>query len=196
MLRDIRMVLLQRTNTSLSLLVGGNAFGSGNGRSQGGDIRDLKFYGCFANIRVVIDAEFAARGIDDQLNFPVLDSVHNVGASLMHLKNMLGLNAMFCQEPMGPVGRLDLKAKPVKLLGHFQDRRSIPLRDGDKNRSSRGECLLGSLFRFIKGKSEGAGHAQYLSGGAHLRAEKGVHFGEHVEREDSLLDAVVSEGPG
>ncbi len=44
-----RMVLLQRTNASLSLLVGGNAFGSGKRRGRGGDVRDLKFYGITFN---------------------------------------------------------------------------------------------------------------------------------------------------
>ena len=121
------MVLLKRTNASLSLLAGGDALSGGNGRGQGGDVRDLKSNGRFANIGVVIDAELPARRVDNYLNFFVFDSVHNVGATLMHLKNVLGRYAMFCQEPMGPVGRLDLKAQPVKLLGHVKDRRSILL---------------------------------------------------------------------
>jgi len=94
----------------------GRRYGSG-GRS---DVGYFKLDGSFANVRIVVNTEPPNRCIDHQLNFSVLDSVHNIRPALMHLENELGFDSLLAQEPVGPFGGLDLKSESGKLPGNFE----------------------------------------------------------------------------
>ena len=103
-LMNIRVVILEGADAALPFAGGGNAFGSGDGRGNGRNIRDLKFNRCFADIGVVIDTQFAAGCIDDQMDVLVHDRINDVGPSFMHLENLFGLDSVFCEELMRPIG--------------------------------------------------------------------------------------------
>jgi hypothetical protein len=81
----IRMVSLEGFRPSMSLSDSRNAFGSGYSCSERGDIGHFILDGSLSDVRVIMFAEPAGGRIDDQVNFFVLNAIHNIGATFMHL---------------------------------------------------------------------------------------------------------------
>jgi hypothetical protein len=73
------VIPLQGPDLAAALADGGDASGGGQGSSQGGDIGDFKFDGGLADIGIIMFAQFAAGGIDDQVYFLAHDAVDDVG---------------------------------------------------------------------------------------------------------------------
>ena len=52
-----------------------------------------------------------------------------------------------------------------------------------------GGGLLGRFLRLVESQSEGIGHAQNFSGGAHFRSQDRIDFREHIEGEHGFFHA-------
>ena len=88
------MVLLERFDGSVAFPVSVNTPCGGQGGRNCCDIWHLIFDGRLSDIRIVMLAQLAAGGIDDQLNLIVLDAIHDVGSTLVHLKNQIRFNTV------------------------------------------------------------------------------------------------------
>lgn len=126
-LTDARMIFLQGFHRILSLAVGRNPPGCRKGSGERRDIGNFIFDGSLSDVGVVVLAQLAARGVDDKLNFLILDPIDNVGSSLMHLKDMFRLDAVLSQESMGPSGGFDFETEAIELAGHLEYSGSISL---------------------------------------------------------------------
>ena len=71
------------------------------------------------------------------------------------------------------------------LSSSVTEMKTVPLRGS-------GGC--GGFLGLEVGQAEGGRHAQHLAGGAHLRSEHRVDFGEHVEGQHDFLHAEVRDG--
>ena len=56
----------------------GNPPGRGQSSRQGGDVGYLVFNGILANVGIIMQAQLAAGGVDDELDVPVLNDINDL----------------------------------------------------------------------------------------------------------------------
>jgi len=185
------VVALKRPYGAVAGPGGGNAFYGGGGS---GCCRDVGYFvsnSRFANVRVIVFAEFACRGVDYKLDFAVLDGVNDVGSAFVHFKDAFGFDAFVCEEAIGSFGGLDFEAQLLKFFCDGHDSGFVRVGYRDKDRALRGQGLVCGLLGFEEGQREGVGHSEHFAGRAHLRPEDGVNLREHIKWEDGFLYAEV-----
>ena len=80
----VLMIALQGADLAMSATEGGDPSDCGYGRGNGGNVRDFILDGRLADIGVVMLAQFSTGGVDNQMNLPILDPIHDMRAPLVH----------------------------------------------------------------------------------------------------------------
>ena len=81
------MVGLKGLDLPMSLTECLNTSGRCKGSGQCGDVGDFIFNRRFPDVGVIVLTQFAAGGVDNQLNLVVLNAINNVWAAFMHFAN-------------------------------------------------------------------------------------------------------------
>ena len=91
-------------------MAGGYTLSRGCGGGYRCDIGQAVFDGGFANVAVIVLAHSADRRIDHELYLAVLDGIDDVRATLVHLEDRLGFDAVVGEVFRGTLGGLDFEA--------------------------------------------------------------------------------------
>ena len=83
LLANTSMMLLERSDFYVPLTVRSDSLSSSGRSGHCGDIRNSIFDRSLANIGIIMLACFASRCIDDQLDIPIDNSIHDVWLALM-----------------------------------------------------------------------------------------------------------------
>ena len=113
-----------------------DALGGCPGGSHGGHIRNLGLDGGFPQVAVVIHAVLSGRRVDDQVNVAVGDQIQDIGASLVELLHLFGLDAGLGDQVVGTSGSQDLEAALCEQGSNFHNLRFVLAVDGDQHRSA------------------------------------------------------------
>ena len=93
---DVGMITLQGLGPAMPFTEGGNALDCCHCGGNGGDIGDFILDRRLADVGIVVLAELAAGGIDDQVNGAVFDGIDNIRPSLVHLEQGFRGDAFIC----------------------------------------------------------------------------------------------------
>lgn len=88
------MITLQRPYGAVAPSEGADPPGGRGGRGQGGDVGHLVLDGGLADVGIIVVAELAAGGVDDQLDLAVFDGVDDIRPALVKLEKDLGRNPL------------------------------------------------------------------------------------------------------
>src|SRR5262245_42683746 len=95
------MPLLQRLDGVSAGFERADAFEAGAGGAEGGHDWDAAAAGGAADLHFVFASGFAARGVDDEGEFAVLQHVESVGAAFAELVELLNRDAGFLEHGGG-----------------------------------------------------------------------------------------------
>ena len=129
----------------------------------------------------------AARRVDDELDFLVLEQVNRVGPALGELENALHFQPGLFQNGGGAAGGDQFKTQFDKLFGHRGGLLFVRVAHADENLSAQRQGRAGGDLRFRVGDAEVGVQAHDLAGRAHFRREQNVLPVKTVERENRLL---------
>ena len=107
----VLMITLQGADLAVAAAESGYPSDGGCGCGNGGDIGNFVLNGRLSNIGIIVLAQFAAGGVDDQLDLPVFDTIHDIGTTLVHFQDWFTGNALAFQKFLGPIGGPDLKTQ-------------------------------------------------------------------------------------
>ena len=133
----------------------------------------------------------AESGVDDELNFPVHDGIHNVWPAHRNLVDHPAGNAVVFKINSGSACGYQGESDLIKLSGYNQRTWFIPILDADKDRTVKRQILTCAKLGFGIGRSQIFINAHDFTGGFHLRAKQGIHIRKPVKRHDRLLDRYV-----
>ena len=133
----------------------------------------------------------ADRGIDDQLDLAVGHVIENIRASLVKLLYALDRDSRLLDQVTCSAGRHQLKSCRVESSGDGNYFELILVVDGDKSGAGNRQRCLSAFLCLVECETRSLGNAEDLTGGSHFRSENRVYFLEHIEREDSFLDAEI-----
>src|SRR5260221_11308813 len=92
------VIFLQRFHTIAALLEGGDAEGGSFGAAEGRHDGSPRINGRRADFHLVRARALAGRGVDDELDFPILEQVHRVGPAFGELEDALHFQPGFFQD--------------------------------------------------------------------------------------------------
>ena len=96
------MISLERFWLCFSVLASLDAACGGDCGRCRGDIWHVIFYGCFADIGIIMLAEFAGGGgVYHKIDFLVLDGIDDIRPAFMHFLDQFGLYAVLSKKLMG-----------------------------------------------------------------------------------------------
>ena len=131
----LSMVFLDRFHGHPSFQKGLDSVDDSGGTREGGDTWDVMSY------RLAPDGHFirfwflSARGVDDEVDLPILNPVNNVWSALSHLEYALNSDPIIHQDLGCSLGGDNFKTKIRQFLGDKDNGAFILVHDADENSS-------------------------------------------------------------
>ncbi len=129
----------------------------------------------------------ARRSVDDQVDLPVLDQVHDIRPSLVDFINYFHGDPVLGKGFARPAGGHDLKSKVLELFSDKDNGPLILILHADEDFTLLGKELPGSQLGLGKSDPESMIDAHDFARGFHFRAQNRVHPRKTVERKYGLL---------
>src|SRR5579863_8121024 len=136
----------------------------------------------------------ALGGVENKLNFAVLDGVDNVRPAFGDLVDLDRGDALLGEVTLRARRRHDAKSQSREQSGGFENTRLIGVADRDKDRPAFRQARAAAELALGEGNIVVAVDAHDLAGRLHLRTKDGVDLiAETRERKHGFLDADVAD---